>query len=632
MTGARPGIRGLRRALALAPAGLMVVLGTPPGTAPVARAGALITPNTLMDGILGGTSCTLRMAVVAANTNAAQGGCPAGSATMTDTVRLMPGTYTLTVPGAGEDDAQAGDLDVKGPLALEVEGAGAWNRTTTSRVTIDGTSLGDRVLDVHSEVTTGGFFGTGGTWGQASGITLTGGTAAGGGVIHVKTGASASLSGVIVKGGKATSLGGGIKNSGTVSLMNSVLEGNSADSGGGIFNDTGTLNITNSTFSGNSADFAGAGILNHSGTVTITNSTISGNQSKGDGGGFANNQGTWTGNNLTVANNTANSDGAGPGSGGGFFFFPGPSGKTTLSNSIIGDNAVGAGGDGPDCGGPGTTTSAGYNLLENPAGCGWMMAVEDVFNNGPLLRPLAPNGGPTLTHALEPASPAVNRGNPAPKDSSSSACEAYDQRGAPRDCDIGAYELVTCFGRAADVIGTEAKDQIMGDAAANVILALGGDDVINGLGNQDFICAGKGNDIVRAGSGNDLASGDEGNDRVLGGKGHDTLYGRRGRDRLLGGGGNNTCDGGAGPDLARDCQQVFSCNTAFFQVGTGVGMSQGGATIAAHADADRKARTKCPKKCPPKRTRTDASPGCSQDANGQWTCFVANGYRCPKDP
>jgi hypothetical protein len=53
------------------------------------------------------------------------------------------------------------------------------------------------------------------------------------------------------------------------------------------------------------------------------------------------------------------------------------------------------------------------------------------------LSPLAANGGPTLTHALNGGSPAFNAANPA-------RCPATDQRGVARPqgpgCDAGAVE------------------------------------------------------------------------------------------------------------------------------------------------------------------------------------------------
>jgi hypothetical protein len=57
------------------------------------------------------------------------------------------------------------------------------------------------------------------------------------------------------------------------------------------------------------------------------------------------------------------------------------------------------------------------------------------------LKPLANNGGPTMTLGLPRSSPAVNSGGlPA-----GSSCPAADQRGESRPwgpaCDIGAYKL-----------------------------------------------------------------------------------------------------------------------------------------------------------------------------------------------
>ena len=69
----------------------------------------------------------------------------------------------------------------------------------------------------------------------------------------------------------------------------------------------------------------------------------------------------------------------------------------------------------------------------------------------PLLGPLADNGGPTLTHALMPGSPALDAGDPAAVAGMNGVPE-FDQRGAPFTrvydvdgvggprIDIGAYE------------------------------------------------------------------------------------------------------------------------------------------------------------------------------------------------
>lgn len=108
--------------------------------------------------------------------------------------------------------------------------------------------------------------------------------------------------------------GGGIFNSGSLTLVNSTVSGNFASSGGGIANG-GTLTLTNSTVSGNGADdSAGAGTcggIDTGGTATLTNSTISGNSSSVLGGGVCN-SGTAALRHSTVVDNFV-ADGSGAG-------------------------------------------------------------------------------------------------------------------------------------------------------------------------------------------------------------------------------------------------------------------------------------------------------------------------------
>ncbi len=98
-------------------------------------------------------------------------------------------------------------------------------------------------------------------------------------------------------------LGGGIWSDGKLTVTYSTLSNNFGNSGGGIYNrGSGTLTVTNSTLSNNSVFGSGGGIVNH-GTATVNNSTLSGN-SASNGGGF-DNSGTLTVNNSTLANNSA---------------------------------------------------------------------------------------------------------------------------------------------------------------------------------------------------------------------------------------------------------------------------------------------------------------------------------------
>lgn len=86
----------------------------------------------------------------------------------------------------------------------------------------------------------------------------------------------------------AYAYGGGIHNSGTLTITGaSTVSGNTADQGGGIEN-SGTLTITSaSTVSGNTADWGGGGIyIIYNLSLTITASTISDNSAYSNGGGI----------------------------------------------------------------------------------------------------------------------------------------------------------------------------------------------------------------------------------------------------------------------------------------------------------------------------------------------------------
>jgi hypothetical protein len=204
----------------------------------------------------------------------------------------------------------------------------------------------------------------------------------------------------------------------TLSLENLTIANGSAVDGVGIFN-AGTLTVTNSTISGNSAIMIGGGIHNE-GTLTVTNSTISGNDALSGGG--IHNEGT-----LTVTNSTISGN-----SGGGIDH---NHGTLTLAHSILASN-------GRDCQARAdftTVIDGGYNIVQD----GSCISAPTSFEADPLLGPLADNGGPTMTHALLPGSPAIDA---IPQGISGCGTTIInDQRGVTRPqgsaCDIGAYEV-----------------------------------------------------------------------------------------------------------------------------------------------------------------------------------------------
>ena len=420
------------------------------------------------------------------NTDTSSGGtageCAAGSGD--DTITLPLGIYTLAISGSGEDNNANGDLDVLTNISFGGAGVGA--------TTINGGAI-ERVFDVRTGASASfdGLTITNGSSSQGAGIRINNGvltitnssisgnsSSSDGGAINARDNSTVTLTNSTVNNNTAGDDGGGIQlccNAITVNITNSVLSNNQADveggalyhccgagstisitdstisgnstvgpgsDGGGIYTCCGaeTFDITSSVISGNSTlGFSGGGIQNE-GSISIVNSTVSGNDAETDGGGiYSDGGGT-----LTIANSTITGNSATEGSGGGINSF----GNATVRNSIVAGNF---GSPNPDVtsDSPGDFISQGHNLIGDGTGSTEFTAAGDLVGSeaspiAPLLGLLADNGGPTFTHALLGGSPAIDMGNPATLGSGGTACEATDQRGAPRPggsaCDIGAYE------------------------------------------------------------------------------------------------------------------------------------------------------------------------------------------------
>jgi len=123
-----------------------------------------------------------------------------------------------------------------------------------------------------------------------------------------------NISGLTIANGDADAgNGGGIDNTGTLTVTNSIFANNSGTDGGGIENQaTGTATITGCTFTNNSAAGNGGGIDN-AGTVTIADCTLTDNSADaGNGGGiFSGSNATLTVDHTTFASNTAATFGGG---------------------------------------------------------------------------------------------------------------------------------------------------------------------------------------------------------------------------------------------------------------------------------------------------------------------------------
>jgi CSLREA domain-containing protein len=409
--------------------------------------GAVIQPNTFSDENGAGGGCSLREAILAANTDAAFGGCPAGGGA--DTIPIAAGTFTLSIPvGTTGDD---GDLDVAGQLTI--------THTGVAPAVIDGAGI-DRVFHV---------LGTGNL--TALGFTIRNGrTAQSGGGIRNE--GNLDLSGVTVTGNETTaSFGGGIANSGTatMSLTNVTISGNRAEGdGGGIDQGLGGLaNLSNVTIAGNTADTdgdagGGGGVLVAPGTVL-------------------NPEGTFNFRNTVIA---GNNDISPPGIG----HAPDCGGTLhSLGHNLIG-NSTGCGF--APRGGDKTDVSARLRPLANYGGATFTHAL---FAGSPAIDAGGAGAGPTDQRGVPRRAPDVG---------------AYEyatcaRRVVNRVGTAGADALVGT--RAVDgILALGGRDILKGRARKDGLCGGGGRDKLLGQGGRDALIGGKGKDVCRGGRGKDL--------------------------------------------------------------------------------------------------------------------------------
>lgn len=163
-------------------------------------------------------SCTLGDAIRAANSNSAQGGCPAGG----------DGYDTITLT---EDISLQDDLDAVAS-AIRIDGAGFGISGNDERQLFSVSSAGDLSL---------------------SNISLTNGAAAAGGALN---------------------------NDGALTIDRAYLAENSSAGTGGAIHSTGRLIVSNSTFANNNSAGDGGAIYMGSGTAWLTHITLYDNRSE----------------------------------------------------------------------------------------------------------------------------------------------------------------------------------------------------------------------------------------------------------------------------------------------------------------------------------------------------------------
>ena len=413
-----------------------------------AFAAGTIHVDTTDDTISQDSSCSLREAIRSANLDQPIGGCTAGSGA--DTIIVPAGTYTLTTAGQNENAGLTGDLDITSRLTLR--GAGA------AETTIDGGQL-DRVIQVHA-----------GPRVTIEGVTITGGLlpstpqpspkSSGAGVANF---ANLTLISTVVTENQTSGYyseygkGGGVFNSGMLTVRNSTISHNHGHEGGGVFS-TGSAYVTRSLIEwnstgGNHSQFPGgdAGGITSFGYLSVARSVIrlnSGHDEWGHGGIsmergvikeslITHNGGAicGTGGLMIVGGRLVSStvslnatDGCG-GAGGvhaidsqivnstisgnvsNLYSAAGMSaeGGTIVNSTITGNsglwgigglsggnvrNTIVAGNSGPAPDCGGTINSSGHNLIGDATGCSFVAKGSDLVGVDPRIGPLAGNGGP----------------------------------------------------------------------------------------------------------------------------------------------------------------------------------------------------------------------------------------------
>ena len=277
---------------------------------------------------------------------------------------------------------------------------------------------------------------------------VTSNQAADGGGIYNQYGI-VDLNSATISGNTATSNGGGILSLGSLEIDLSSISDNTADNYGGAIADFGTADIRRTNFVYNEASSGGAVFINScfiTGHNQLDNAFAyneatfsSGSPFTGSGGAISASGGALNLDQITVSSNTAANGGGGiairdanamcgtellirfstiafnsataaAGQGGGILVEDLLS-TLDLVSTIVGDNSVPNVANGPDINA--NSIDAEFSLISNTTGIGVIIGANNQNGVSPDLAPLSLNGGPTLNHALNLNSPAVDNGKTA---------------------------------------------------------------------------------------------------------------------------------------------------------------------------------------------------------------------------
>lgn len=350
--------QGLIRRTLLAPV-IAALFAVPAGA-------ATITVNTTGDTIGNEGVCSLREAVIAANSNTASGvmagECVAGEAAPTvDVINIPAGTYTLTIAPINNALAGADPVYTFGEYTLTWNGMDAFVATVSPDATNGDLDIMESVnlvgVDKATTIIDAGWVPSGAVNDPA--VDPDAGATAGlsDRVFHIVNNAvvtvAVQMSGLTVKGGRSPEVaglfndvaveyylrfnGGGLAVGIAAGTYNPLTAGEGGakpviEPGGGVPGPTYTLGLSNVTIAQNySGD--GGGFYNAA-TTTGNLVSISSNHAYANGGGIYNDAG------LTLTNSTISGNGA---EGGGGMFDTG-SGARTVTGSTFSDNGGVGGG------------------------------------------------------------------------------------------------------------------------------------------------------------------------------------------------------------------------------------------------------------------------------------------------
>lgn len=435
--------------------------------APLASAATITVDTTADENADPGpdTGCSLYEALEAAETDAAYGGCNAGSGT--DTVVVPAGTYSTVINPLGEirrsmsvvGDEDGGTIIDGNPLII--------NPISADRVV----NLSDLTVQDSSD---SGIVITGGSENYTINISrVTVEDSAGSGIHHTRysyvTAGTLNITDSLIRDNASSGLWNdecvGV---GTMYVTNTMVSNNEL---AGIYNQCGHVVAERVTVEGNSSDIGGGGVYNN-GTLDMTNSTIFGNSTDAGGSALYNDNSSYgTLTNVTIANNSGSTA-----------FFNGGT-DFDVFNTLIVNNDAGNCEIAQDLGNNSTNNISSDETCPESFLVAFNPRVASNLADSGGSAPIGSGGleGNVLTLALLADSPAIDAGN-------DDYCPNTDERDANRPdggaCDIGAYE--SPFGTAANT-NDEADEETLADTGTSTtIIALIGSTLLL-IGAAGFI-------------------------------------------------------------------------------------------------------------------------------------------------